>query len=216
MIFVGFFSQHKLILDSVTAYLSNYSDIKTVISTSDKATLFEKMKQHVVHVLIVNMFDLSTAEQNFISDLMLKDPKLKILLLSNANRDDVILRSIKAGAKGYITIDATGGELAQAIFSLRAGHDYYSDSITQLLLNRYISSNLTDAQADDGEDALSARQIEILKLWGEGFSNQEIADKLFISVRTVETHKNHIMQKLNLKSTVDLVKYAIKSNIIKL
>ena len=96
------------------------------------------------------------------------------------------------------------------------GHGYYSDSITQLLLNRYISSNLTDSQADDDDDPLSARQIEILKLWGDGFSNQEIADKLFISVRTVETHKNHIMQKLNLKSTVDLVKYAIKSNIIKL
>ena len=216
MIFVGFFSQHKLILDSVTAYLSNYSDIKTVISTSDKATLFEKMKQHVVHVLVVNMFDLSTAEQNFIIDLMLKYPKLKILLLSNANRDDVILRSIKAGAKGYITIDASGSELAQAIYTLRMGHDYYSDSITQLLLNRYISSNLSDAQTADDDDPLSARQIEILKLWGDGFSNQEIADKLFISVRTVETHKNHIMQKLNLKSTVDLVKYAIKSNIIKL
>ncbi|MBR2195749.1 MAG: response regulator transcription factor [Salinivirgaceae bacterium] len=216
MIFVGFFSQHKLILDSVTAYLSNYSDIKTVIATSDKTTLFEKMKQHVVHVLIVNMFDLSTAEQNFIIDLMLKYPKLKILLLSNANRDEVILRSIKAGAKGYITIDASGSELAQAIYTLRMGHDYYSDSITQLLLNRYISSNLTDSQADDDDDPLSARQIEILKLWGDGFSNQEIADKLFISVRTVETHKNHIMQKLNLKSTVDLVKYAIKSNIIKL
>lgn len=94
------------------------------------------------------------------------------------------------------------------------GHDYYSDSITQLLLNRYIS-NLEPA-SDDDDDALSARQIEILKLWGESYSNQEIADKLFISVRTVETHKNHIMQKLNLKSTVDLVKYAIKSNIIKL
>ena len=216
MVFVGLFSQHKLILESVTAYLSNYSDIKVVIATSDKPTLFEKMKQHIVHVLVVNMFELSTAELNFIIDTMLKYPKLKILLLSNANRDDVILRSIKAGAKGYITIDATGGELAQAIFSLRAGHDYYSDSITQLLLNRYITSNLADTQTADDDDPLSARQIEILKLWGDGFSNQEIADKLFISVRTVETHKNHIMQKLNLKSTVDLVKYAIKSNIIKL
>ena len=216
MVFVGLFSQHKLILESVTAYLSNYSDIKVVIATSDKATLFEKMKQHVVHVLVVNMFELSTAELNFIIDTMLKYPKLKILLLSNANRDDVILRSIKAGAKGYITIDAGGSELAQAIYTLRMGHDYYSDSITQLLLNRYISNNLADAQAADDDDPLSARQIEILKLWGDGFSNQEIADKLFISVRTVETHKNHIMQKLNLKSTVDLVKYAIKSNIIKL
>lgn len=215
MIFVGLFSQHKLVLDSVTAYLSNYSDLKVVIATSDKATLFEKMKQHVVHVLVVNMFELSNAELNFIIDAMMKYPKLKILLLSNVNRDDVILRSIKAGAKGYITIDASGSELAQAIYSLRMGHDYYSEGITQLLLNKYLT-NLEPAQSDDEEDALSARQIEILKLWGESYSNQEIADKLFISVRTVETHKNHIMQKLNLKSTVDLVKYAIKSNIIKL
>lgn len=215
MIFVGLFSQHKLVLDSVTAYLSNYSDLKVVIATSDKATLFEKMKQHVVHVLVVNMFELSNAELNFIIDAMMKYPKLKILLLSNVNRDDVILRSIKAGAKGYITIDASGSELAQAIYTLRMGHDYYSEGITQLLLNKYLT-NLEPAQSDDEEDALSARQIEILKLWGESYSNQEIADKLFISVRTVETHKNHIMQKLNLKSTVDLVKYAIKSNIIKL
>jgi len=215
MVFVGLFSQHKLILDSVTTYLSNYSDIKVVIATGDKSVLFEKMKQHVVHVLIVNMFELSTAELNFIIDTMLKYPKLKILLLSNANRDDVIMRSIKAGAKGYITIDASGSELAQAIYSLRMGHDYFSDSITQLLLNRYITSNLDKADNNE-EDSLSARQIEILKLWGNSYSNQEIADKLFISVRTVETHKNHIMQKLNLKSTVDLVKYAIKSNIIKL
>lgn len=215
MVFVGLFSPHKLILDCTTAYLSNYSDIKIVIATSDKNALFEKIKQHTVHVLIVNMFELSTAELNFIIDVMLKYPKLKILLLSNSNRDDVILRSIKAGAKGYITIDASGSELAQAIYSLRMGHDYYTDSITQLLLNKYLPT-LEPSASDDDEEALSARQIEILKLWGDSYSNQEIANKLFISVRTVETHKNHIMQKLNLKSTVDLVKYAIKSNIIKL
>ncbi len=212
MIFVGLYSRHKLVIDSLSAYLSAYSDIKIVVSTSDKSTLYEKMKQHVVHVLVVNMFELSTAELNFIIELMLKYPKLKIMLLSNANRDDVILRSIKAGAKGYITIDASGSDLAQAIYTLRMGHDYFSESITQLLLNRYINAK-PDA---DEEDGLSSRQIEILKLWGDGFSNQQIADKLFISVRTVETHKNHIMQKLNLKSTVDLVKYAIKCNIIKL
>lgn len=217
MIFVGIYSHHKLILDSITAYLSNYSDIKVAIVDSDKKSLYEKISQHIIHVLIVNLFDLSNSELNFIIDLMLKDRKLKVLLLSNANRDDMIVQSIKAGIKGYITIDASGSELAQAIYSLRMGHDYFSESITQMLVSRYATNNIpTTSNDDDDSDALSARQIEILKLWGESYSNQEIADKLFISVRTVETHKNHIMQKLNLKSTVDLVKYAIKSNIIKL
>ena len=75
------------------------------------------------------------------------------------------------------------------------------------------SGNETDEFNDDSS-ALSSRQIEILKLWGDGLTNQEIADRLFISVRTVETHKNHIMQKLNLKSSVDLMKFAIRNNII--
>ena len=75
------------------------------------------------------------------------------------------------------------------------------------------SSNETE-EYDDTSSALSSRQIEILRLWGDGLTNQEIADTLFISVRTVETHKNHIMQKLNLKSSVDLMKFAIRNNII--
>jgi len=100
---------------------------------------------------------------------------------------------------------------------LRNGHDFYSASITHLLLNRYISSLKSDEQHQRTETAnLSSRQIEILKLWGESCTNQEIADHFFISVRTVESHKNHIMQKLNLKSTVDMIKFAIKNNIIEI
>jgi two-component system response regulator NreC len=100
---------------------------------------------------------------------------------------------------------------------LRNGHDYYSKSITSLLLNRYITSLKADEISQNTDiNNLSTRQIEILKLWGENYSNQEIADRFFISVRTVESHKNHIMQKLNLKSTVDMVKFAIKNNIIEI
>mgnify|MGYP005820438797 CR=1 FL=1 len=84
-----------------------------------------------------------------------------------------------------------------------------------MVLNRYISGIKSDGSSEKTEiNHLSTRQVEILKLMGESLSNQEIAERLFISVRTVETHKNHIMQKLNLKSTVDMIKFGIKNNII--
>ncbi|MBN2786833.1 MAG: response regulator transcription factor, partial [Paludibacteraceae bacterium] len=73
-----------------------------------------------------------------------------------------------------------------------------------------------DKMLEAGIENLSSRQVEILKLWGNNFSNKEIAEKLFISVRTVESHKNHIMQKLNFKTTVDMIKFGIKNNLIEI
>jgi two-component system response regulator NreC len=85
------------------------------------------------------------------------------------------------------------------------------------LLNRYVSSiQNNEKNEDDDVKQLSTREIEILSLWGNSYTNPEIADTLHISVRTVETHKTHIMQKLNLKTQVDLIKYGIKNNIIAL
>jgi two-component system response regulator NreC len=107
--------------------------------------------------------------------------------------------------------------LIEAVYSLRNGFDYFNKSIKRLLLSQYVSDMNSEKQNTvSGIQKLSERQIEILKLWGANLSNQEIADELCISIRTVETHKNHIMQKLELKTTIDLVKFSIKNNIITL
>jgi two-component system response regulator NreC len=86
-----------------------------------------------------------------------------------------------------------------------------------LLLKKYISKIQNEhSEVNTDLKKLSSRELEIIQLWGNSYTNKEIADKLFISVRTVESHKNHIMQKLSLKTAVDLVKFAIKNNIIEL
>jgi len=154
---------------------------------------------------------------NLIVQLTISNPKVKILIVSVIESEEIVLRTIKAGAKGFLGGDSDRNDMIEAIYTLRNGHDYFSKSITHLLLNRYISGMQTDAiDQASGINSLSSRQIEILKLWSESYTNQEIADRFFISVRTVESHKNHIMQKLNLKSTVDMVKFAIKNNIIEI
>lgn len=219
MIYTALFNRHKLVLQSIEYYLSTNDDIKNVLSVTEKDTLIEKMKDRIINVLIMSFFEITHNDLDMIISLRMKYPKTAILVLAESQREDIVIKTIKAGAKGFLTIDSEISNLTLAIQTIRSGHDYYSESITQILLQRYINTMSPNASSEadeynDDTQSLSSRQIEILKLWGDGLTNQEIADKLFISVRTVETHKNHIMQKLNLKSSVDLMKFAIRNNII--
>jgi len=217
MIDIALFDEHRLVLEGISGLLSGTTDFRVVLNCDDRNVLTEKLKSMQVHVLILNMHDISVRNLNLIVQLNISNPKLKILVISVIDSEEIVLKTIKAGAKGFLGKDSDRNSLLEAVYTLRNGHDYYSKSITHLLLNRYISS-LKAGELNQNADIanLSSRQIEILKLWGESYSNQEIADRFFISVRTVESHKNHIMQKLNLKSTVDMVKFAIKNNIIEI
>lgn len=217
MIDIAIFDEHKLVLDGLSGLLSGISDLRVVLACDDRNVLTDKLKIIQVHVLILNMHDISVRNLNLIIQLNISIPKLKILVVSVIDSEDIVLKTIKAGAKGFLGKDSDRNDLLEAVYTLRNGHDYYSKSITHILLNRYISNLKADELSQNTDIAsLSSRQIEILKLWGESYTNQEIADRFFISVRTVESHKNHIMQKLNLKSTVDMVKFAIKNNIIEI
>jgi two-component system response regulator NreC len=217
MIDIAIFDEHKLVLDGLSGLLSGISDFRVVMACDDRSVLTDKLKMIQVHVLILNMHDISVRNLNLIVQLNISSPKLKILVVSVIDSEDIVLKTIKAGAKGFLGKDSDRNDLLEAVYTLRNGHDYYSKSITHILLNRYISNLKADELSQNTDIAsLSSRQIEILKLWGESYTNQQIADRFFISVRTVESHKNHIMQKLNLKSTVDMVKFAIKNNIIEI
>lgn len=214
---IGIFDEHRLVMEGISALLSQVSDVDVVFKCYDKTKLSETLKANTTNILIINIHELSTAIINLISQLSLSNSKTKILVFSMSNSEEMILKIIKAGAKGYLTKEADKNELIEAIYTLRNGYDYFSKSITHLLINKYITriKSKEEPQKTDVEN-LSARQVEILKLWGENYTNKEIADKLFISLRTVETHKNHIMQKLNLKTTVDMVKFAIRNNLIEI
>jgi DNA-binding NarL/FixJ family response regulator len=217
MINIGIFDEHKLGLEGTYRLVKEISDVMVLFACDDKASCKEKLKNLQVHILLLTMHEISVKNLNLIVQLNINFPKLKVLVISTINNEEIILKTIKAGAKGFLGKDSEYSDLVEAIYTLRNGHDYFSKSITQLLLNRYIK-NMKDDEINQNNEltSLSERQIEILKMWGNSHSNQDIADKLFISVRTVESHKNHIMQKLNFKSTVDLVKFGIKNNIIEI
>jgi DNA-binding NarL/FixJ family response regulator len=215
MIDIAIFDEHNLALQGIAGVLAGVQEFRVVLTCDDRSTLTDKLKTSRVNILIINLHDVSARNLNLIIQVKISNPHIKILVISVIEGEEIVLKTIKAGAKGFLGKDSSVHDLTEAIYTLRSGHDYYSKSITQLLLNRYISNLQSDEPGQNTDIAqLSTRQVEILKLWGESHTNQEIADRLFISVRTVESHKNHIMQKLNLKSTVDMVKFAIKNNII--
>lgn len=212
-ILVGIYDEHSLLREGLGSLLKDNPDIEVVLKASSRDDLFKMIPNFVLHVLVINVHSLPTPMQNLLLQLGSQFPKLKILALSVYDDEEIVLRSIKAGVKGFMAKDTEPNDLIEAVYTLRNGFDYYSNSITHILVNKYLNKLKTNDGLFDSKN-LSSRETEILKMWGNSFTNKEIADKLFISVRTVESHKNHIMQKLNLKTTVDLVKFAIKNNII--
>jgi two-component system response regulator NreC len=214
-IILGVFDELKITQEGISALLQQTEDIQVILKAGHQATLIEELKATPVNILIVVVHTFNASFANLIVQVSSVFPRTRILVISVSNDEEAVLKTIKAGAKGFLAKDTSREELIEAIYTLRNGYDFFSNSITVLLLNKYIKKLKTD---DDRPDirSLSSREIEIMKMWGNSFTNKEIADKLFLSVRTVETHKNHIMQKLNLKTSVDLVKFAIRNNIIDL
>ena len=133
----------------------------------------------------------------------------KVLILSMQSNRDAVLRIIKAGARGYVLKDVPTDELVHAIETVHAGEAYFSKPIAQIALNQYV------ADADNTKPAakLSERERQVLALIAEGKSNKEIAMHLGIGVRTIETHRERIMRKLNVHSVAGLTKFAIANGI---
>lgn len=212
---LGIFDELKITREGICALLNNVDDIEVSLQAEDQEILLKQLREDPVHVLVIVVHAYNIGFSNLLVQISTSFPRVRVLIISVSSDEESVLRTIKAGAKGFLAKDTTREELLEAIYTLRNGYDFFSNSITVLLLNKYIRKLKTD---DDRPDirSLSSREIEIMKMWGNSFTNKEIADKLFLSVRTVETHKNHIMQKLNLKTSVDLVKFAIRNNIIDL
>ncbi len=205
---------HQLFRDGIKSLLEDVGDITVTGEASNGKELLDMLKGLTPDLIIldITMPDISGIEiTKIIAD---EYPSVNVLILSMHNEEEFIINTLKAGAKGYLPKDIGKTELLQAIYKIHSGSEYFSKNISDTFLKNFIHRTKIGLEGDN--PVLTPREIEIVKLVSEGFKNQEIADKLFISVRTVDAHKNNIMKKLKLKSTVDIVKFAIKNNLIKL
>jgi two-component system, NarL family, response regulator NreC len=138
---------------------------------------------------------------------------VSVLILSMHSDDVYVRQALKAGAKGYLLKDSEDLDLLKAVKSLARGGSYFSPAVSKVLLDGY----LNDAGPGGGEDTLSrltGREREVLQLISEGKTNKEIARILSLSINTVESHRKHVMEKLDLHNTAEIVRFAVRKGIV--
>jgi len=140
-------------------------------------------------------------------------PTVRILILSMHSDQAYVTQAVQAGARGYLLKESAGSELIAAIAAVVAGKSFFSPAVAQVVFDDYVRS-LTQRGITDRYDALSEREREVLQLVAEGKSSKEIADVLLISPATVETHRAHLLQKLGLRNTAEVVRYAARRGIV--
>lgn len=144
-----------------------------------------------------------------------QDPNIKILMISGEIRKDFISEGIRSGIDGFIPKDASTELLHTAIETVKSGGRYFTEAITTLIFEDFYNKEKKGIKRERKiTEGLTKREFEVLELVAQGVGNKDIGEKLFISVKTVETHKSHILDKLGLKNTSELIRYAIKNNII--
>lgn len=136
-------------------------------------------------------------------------PNMKVLAITLHDEETSILPMVQAGALGYVLKNADPAEMIDAIRTVFRGNSYYSGHVSDVIMH-----SLTRPKTSNQPDGLTSREMEVLRMIAQECSNGEIAEKLFISVRTVDTHRRNLLEKLNLKNTAGLVKYAIEKGLI--
>jgi DNA-binding NarL/FixJ family response regulator len=204
---------HRLFLDGVKSLLSEVDYIKIIAEATsgyELLNLLNKLTPDLI-MLDISMKGLSGIEVS--KQITAQYPEIKILILSMHTNEEFVLNAIKAGVKGYLSKDTSKEELLEAIEIIYNGGEAYSKLISDNFLKSYVKKFKAEQNLIENK-TLTLRELEILKLAVIGLSNKEIADKLFISTKTVDSHKNNIMQKLSLKNTAEMVLYAVKNKII--
>ncbi len=200
---------HKIVRDGLKQILAETSDIKVVDEAKDGGEALSKVRENDYDVVLL---DISLPDTDGLEVLKLvKKEKAKqvVLMLSMYPEEQYAVRALKAGAAGYLTTDTAAEELIAAIRKIAKGGKYVTLSLAEKLA-AYLD---TDAQ-DAPHEALSAREFQVMRLIGEGKSVGEIAEELFLSVKTVSTYRTRILEKMEMSKNAEIMRYAIKQGIV--
>ena len=209
-ILVAIADDHPVVRLGIRTLLENNSQIKICKEYSAAATLMKDFNESDWEVLILDV-DLKDGNGVELTKQMLQNrPELKILILSIYPETKYALRAMKAGAKGYVNKDSVLEHLEDAVLQVANGKLFVSKTLSQLLATKI----LHDSDVEEPHAILSDRELQVLCLYGAGKSNLEIAEQLYISVKTVSTYRGRILEKMNLNATSELISYAIHHELV--
>lgn len=209
---IAIVDDHRIVRDGIRAMLTGSADFELVYEASNGSEMKMIPKSIVPDIVLldIGLPDISGLE---LIAFIRETAGSKILILTAEMEENLICEAVEKGADGFLHKDASGEELISAMNIISGGEPYFGQNLSSIVY-RSFKRKIKDLNSIHNMPALTERELEIIRELGEGLSFKEIGSKLFISPRTVENHKNNILEKLELKNTIELVKYAIKHKII--
>lgn len=202
---------HTLVREGLVALIKNLPGLQVVAEAKDGYEALELVKAHKVDILLMDIAMPGLNGLEATSRLARDYPDVKVIILSMHSNEEYVFQSLKAGAKGYILKDAGTAELELAIDAVSRGGTFLSPAISKHVIDNYLRH---DDDSKSPFKQLTPRQREILQLIAEGRTTKDIAKKLDLSVKTVESHRMQLMERLDIHDVAGLVRYAIRTGIV--
>lgn len=195
--------------EGIKTILQNNPDIEIIGFAADKQGLFQKIKEHKPDLILIDFDNVLDFEIENIKEIKSTFPDIKILVIAANKSKEAINKILKSGIKNFIQKDCTIEEFQNALKATVSDEKYFCEYVLDIILNNKISDSKEETHAN-----LTNKEIEIIKLLAQGLTTKDIAQKIFISIHTVNTHRKNILNKLNIKNSSELIMYAVRKGII--
>jgi DNA-binding NarL/FixJ family response regulator len=199
---------HPLVRRGLAAMINAEPDLEVCGEAEDCATATSEIAKTRPDIVIVDISLKGNSGIELIKNIKAFDPKIVVAVLSMHDESVYALRVLKAGAKAYVMKQDIASKVIEAIRKIRKGQMYVSEKVASQMLNRIVKGQ--EEESDSPVASLSDRELEVANLIGAGLATREIAQRLHVSVKTVETHRAHIKSKLNLSSATLLVQFCVR------
>jgi len=199
---------HPVVRKGLVNFLGRRSNLQVLGEVSDGRETLRLAREVRPDVILLDI-DMPVINGLAVAEILQKEqPGCKVLMYSTFTTPDFVQRILRSGARGYVLKDSSPDELVQAIETVAAGQTYFSPEVSRIVLNHMLSRH------SNKDSPLTDREREVLVQIAEGLSNKEIACRLNIGTRTVETHRDHLMRKLNIHSIAGLTRYALRMGLV--
>ena len=202
---------HAIVRSGLRRVLDAKPDMEVVAEAEDGAEAVEKALEDDVHLAILDVSMPRMTGIQAAAELHKRKPELKTLMLSMHDSEQFLFESLKAGASGYVLKSGADTDIVDAVRAAMRGDSYLYPSAVTTLVRDYVDRG---GRGEEEFDVLTPRELEVLKLIAEANTSKEIADKLFISIKTVDRHRQNILDKLGMRDRVELTRYAIRRGLI--
>jgi len=202
---------HTMVRESLVSVLQADGGVQVVAQAADGIEAIEKAMQTRPDVVIVDLSMPRLGGVEVVRRLREALPATRVLVLTMHQEDEYVLQAVRAGASGYLVKDSAASELLAAVRSLHAGRGYFGPQAARTLAEQLQHPERT---LDDPYGRLTPREREVLHLIAEGLTTKEIARRLDISTKTAENHRGHVLEKLDVRNTAELVRYALRKGLV--